>query len=129
MQRIRSRGNKSTELALARSLRKAGVNGWRRHLPLPGRPDFTFSAEKICVFVHGCFWHGCPTCYSSPVTNRDYWRKKVLRNTRRDRSVANQLRSIGYRVITIWECKLSAEPEACAVRIRGVCERRRSHTN
>ena len=41
MSRIRGRGNKSTELALVKFLRTARITGWRRHLPLLGRPDFT----------------------------------------------------------------------------------------
>ena len=32
MSRIRGRGNKDTELALARLLRANGISGWRRHL-------------------------------------------------------------------------------------------------
>jgi DNA mismatch endonuclease (patch repair protein) len=32
MSRIRSRGNRDTELALARLLRANGIKGWRRHL-------------------------------------------------------------------------------------------------
>jgi len=34
MSRIRSGGNKDTELALARLLRAHGIVGWRRHLPV-----------------------------------------------------------------------------------------------
>ncbi|MGA9779879.1 MAG: very short patch repair endonuclease [Verrucomicrobiia bacterium] len=34
MSRIRGRGNKDTELALARSLRQHGIKGWRRHFVL-----------------------------------------------------------------------------------------------
>jgi DNA mismatch endonuclease (patch repair protein) len=34
MSRIRGRGNKDTELALARLLRANGISGWRRHLLL-----------------------------------------------------------------------------------------------
>jgi DNA mismatch endonuclease, patch repair protein len=37
MSRIRGRGNKDTELALARLLRAAGIKGWRRHLEIRGR--------------------------------------------------------------------------------------------
>jgi DNA mismatch endonuclease Vsr len=62
MSRIRSRGNHTTELRLAELMRAAGVRGWRRHLPLPGSPDFAFPRVRLCVFVHGCFWHGCPRC-------------------------------------------------------------------
>lgn len=42
MSRIRGRGNRSTELTLARLLRQNGIKGWRRHLQLTGTPDFAF---------------------------------------------------------------------------------------
>ena len=60
MSRIRGRGNQETELALAKLLRAARINGWRRHAPIFGRPDFTFHKERVVIFVDGCFWHGCP---------------------------------------------------------------------
>jgi DNA mismatch endonuclease (patch repair protein) len=37
MSRIRSRGNRETELALAKLLRKHGITGWRRHVQIIGR--------------------------------------------------------------------------------------------
>ena len=37
MSRIRSRGNRDTELALAKLLRAAGIRGWRRHFEIRGR--------------------------------------------------------------------------------------------
>jgi DNA mismatch endonuclease, patch repair protein len=37
MSRIRSRGNKETELALAKLLRRYGIQGWRRHFEIRGR--------------------------------------------------------------------------------------------
>lgn len=37
MARIRSRGNRDTELALARRLRAKSITGWRRHVPILGR--------------------------------------------------------------------------------------------
>jgi DNA mismatch endonuclease (patch repair protein) len=37
MSRIRSRGNRDTELAMARLLRANGIKGWRRHLEIRGR--------------------------------------------------------------------------------------------
>jgi G:T-mismatch repair DNA endonuclease (very short patch repair protein) len=53
MAKIRSRGNKATELELMRLLRRAGISGWRRNLPLPGKPDFVFRASHLVVFVDG----------------------------------------------------------------------------
>jgi len=37
MSRIRGRGNKDTELALAKLLRANGIKGWRRHVEIRGR--------------------------------------------------------------------------------------------
>ena len=33
------------------------------------RPDITFIGRKLAIFVHGCFWHRCPTFLSPKVTN------------------------------------------------------------
>jgi G:T-mismatch repair DNA endonuclease (very short patch repair protein) len=46
MSRIRKFGNESTELTLLRLFRQYGIKGWRRHLDLPGRPDFTFAKSE-----------------------------------------------------------------------------------
>lgn len=124
MSMIKSKGNRSTELTLAALLRRAKLHGWRRHLPLPGRPDFTFLHERVSVFVHGCFWHGCRHCYSAPSTNREFWEKKVAINQARDRRTARNLRARGYRVITLWECELKAKHrERVVARIRRALKR------
>ena len=47
MQAIRAKGNKSTELKMVKLFRENNITGWRRHLPLPGKPDFTFRKEKL----------------------------------------------------------------------------------
>jgi DNA mismatch endonuclease (patch repair protein) len=75
MSRIRSSGNKNTELALVKLLRANRINGWRRQWRIPlevvssalnvrrsgvsVRPDFVFPKQLMAVFVDGCFWHGC----------------------------------------------------------------------
>jgi len=106
MSRIRGRGNISTELKIAGVLRSEGVRGWRRHLPLPGRPDFTFPKQRVCIFVHGCFWHDCPRCRKRSSTRANYWTTKIRTNRIRDRRVSRELRGRGYKVIVIWECAL-----------------------
>lgn len=55
MAAVRSRGNKLTEVRLLHLFRRHGITGWRRHLPLPGSPDFTFGDRRVVVFVDGCF--------------------------------------------------------------------------
>jgi len=132
MSHISSRGNKDTELVLARLLHAHGITGWRRHLqivvsapPFPQRgeevkvrPDFVFSRQSVAVFVDGCFWHGCPRHATKPKSNRAFWSNKLTRNTERDRLVNGALRRIGWRVIRIWECSLARRPKTCVKRIQ-----------
>ena len=106
MQAIRAKGNKSTELKMVALFRQSNITGWRRHLPLPGKPDFTFRKEKLTVFVAGCFWHRCPKCYREPKTNTEFWRNKIETNVKRDRRVSKELRKAGWNVCRIWECRL-----------------------
>ena len=106
MSRIRGKGNQKTEIRLAMLLRKAGIWGWRRHLPIPGRPDFSFRKKKVAVFVDGCFWHGCPRCFRLPKQNRAFWKAKIEGNRKRDLSVNGRLRRLGWKVIRIRECHL-----------------------
>ena len=115
MSRIRARGNATTELVVCRAFRAAGVRGWRRHLNLPGRPDFAFPASKLAVFVHGCFWHGCPKCYRAPSSHRRYWKAKVVSNRRRDRRVRRELGARGWRVVAVWEHALATEARVARV--------------
>jgi DNA mismatch endonuclease (patch repair protein) len=42
MSRIRGRGNKDTELALAKLFRRHHITGWRRYQSVFGKPDFVF---------------------------------------------------------------------------------------
>jgi len=116
MSRIRGKGNEKTEVRLARLMRAEGIRGWRRHLPIPGRPDFSFRRQKVAVFVDGCFWHGCPRCFRLPKQNRAFWRAKIEGNRKRDRSVNVRLRRLGWKVLRIRECQLK-NPERVVGRV------------
>lgn len=117
MSRVKGRGNRSTEQAVARLLRTNGISGWRRHLAVLGKPDFAFPTRKLAVFVDGCFWHGCPRCYEAPQQNDAFWRAKLAANRQRDRKVNRLLRALGWKVIRIWEHELVRE-QAVLRRIR-----------
>lgn len=106
MAAIRSSGNKDTELKFAAILRSAGISGWRRKQPLPGRPDFVFRQARLAVFIDGCFWHGCPQHGRKPDTNRTYWVPKLRRNRRRDAAVTRELAEDGWTVLRFWEHQL-----------------------
>lgn len=107
MSRIRSRGNKDTELALIRIFRANRIVGWRRNQPLKGNPDFVFQKQRRIIFVDGCFWHGCLKHSKPPQSNQAYWQAKMIRNKQRDVFVTRTLRAKGWRVLRIWEHELS----------------------
>jgi len=107
MSRIRGRGNKDTELALAKVMRTGGITGWRRNQKVFGKPDFVFRKSRVVVFVDGCFWHACPKHSNMPASNRAFWKKKLSANRLRDQLVTRTLRSRGWRVLRAWEHDLS----------------------
>ena len=101
--------NKNTglELTVRRRVFAAGFR-YRLHMGnLPGTPDMVFPRYRVAVFVHGCFWHGhdCPKG-RLPTTNRDFWQKKISKNVDRDRRAVEGLEHDGWRVATIWFCRL-----------------------
>ncbi len=120
MSRIRKFGNKSTELRLVRLFRVNGIKGWRRHLKLPGRPDFTFPKERVVVFIDGCFWHRCPECNWTPTSNTDYWIPKLNRNVHKDHEANVQLAQRNWTVVRVWEHELKRDPDGVAARIRRI---------
>ena len=117
MARIRGRGNKETELALAKLFRAGGIRGWRRHIAIMGRPDFVFRVQRVAIFVDGCFWHCCPKHSNRPSNNREFWERKLDGNRRRDRIVNATLRASGWRVIRIWEHDMRVRPHVCVARV------------
>jgi DNA mismatch endonuclease (patch repair protein) len=107
MSAVRGRGNRSTELQLALLFREHRITGWRRGVPMPGKPDFVFRVQKVAVFVDGCFWHGCPRHGRTPKTRVAFWTTKLARNAQRDRAVTRALRESGWVVLRVWECALA----------------------
>lgn len=106
MRKVKSCGNKSTEIKLISVFRENNISGWRRNYAVRGHPDFVFLKMKIAVFVDGCFWHGHNCRNTTPSDNKDYWDKKRERNIRHDREVTAIFEARGWTVIRIWECEL-----------------------
>jgi DNA mismatch endonuclease (patch repair protein) len=109
MATVRSRDNRTTELALGRLLWSAGLRGYRKQWPVDGKPDFAWPGLKVAVFVDGCFLHGCTRCKYLPRTHTEFWRDKIETNKRRDRRVAGRLRRAGWKVVRIKECVVRRE--------------------
>lgn len=118
MSRIRGKDTKP-ELIVRAHLRAAGLTGYRLHFKkAPGRPDIAFVGKRLAVFVHGCFWHQCPHCQPrSPKRNQWYWLPKLARNKERDAEKERALRDQGWRVVTLWECRIKRDPVAQTARV------------
>lgn len=106
MSRVRSKGNKSTELRLIKIFNEWGIKGWRRNYPIKGRPDFVFTKKRIAVFVDGCFWHGHDCRNTRPKQNEDFWSTKREKNMARDKAVTEMFEKRNWMVLRIWECEL-----------------------
>lgn len=106
MSHIRSTNSKPEEI-VRKYLFSKGFRYRKNVKKLPGCPDIVLPKYKTAIFVNGCFWHkhDCPR-FVWPSTNREYWQPKILRNVERDNNNHRELSSMGWNVITIWECEL-----------------------
>ena len=85
---------------------------YRLHVAgLPGKPDLVFPRHKKIIDVKGCFWHQHEGCIDAriPKSRTDYWEPKLVRNVQRDRDNLAKLQSLGWKVLTLWDCELSNE--------------------
>jgi DNA mismatch endonuclease (patch repair protein) len=107
MSRIRSRDTKP-EILVRKFLFSKGFRYKIYDKILPGKPDLVFPKYKTVVFVHGCFWHGHDGCkyFVIPKTRRKWWIEKINRNKQVDAENIRKLRRLGWKIITIFECKL-----------------------
>jgi DNA mismatch endonuclease Vsr len=98
------------ELAVRRLIHRLGYRYRLHKADLPGRPDLSFPARRKAIEVRGCFWHvhaGCPRA-SIPQTRRDWWVAKLQANVARDARNEAALRSMDWKVLTVWECQVNS---------------------
>ena len=120
MSRIRGRDTKP-EIAVRSLIYQRGyrftVNG-PKNKKLPGKPDIVLPKFKLVIFVHGCFWHRHTDCRYSymPKTRQEFWQSKFSANVSRDRRVAAELKKLGWKVLTVWECETKHDSAAIAER-------------
>lgn len=106
MGRIRSRDTKP-ELAVRSLCHSMGLRFRLHRKDLPGSPDLVFPKHRLCLFVHGCFWHGhygCKYAYT-PKSRPEFWLPKLARNKERDEQNSAALVTLGWRVFVVWECE------------------------
>lgn len=125
---LANRGRGTTpERELARALRLRGISGYRLNRSIEGvRPDLVLGPARVAVFVHGCFWHRCPTCrLPLPARNRAFWAAKFRRNRARDRSKRLLLEQAGWRVAEVWAHELSKDSALVARKLARLVGRAR----
>lgn len=106
MRSIKGRNTKP-EIRVRKLLHALGYRFRLHRKDLPGSPDIILPKHRTAIFVHGCFWHqhgGCSLA-RKPKTRLEYWLPKLERNAARDHEVSDQLRSLGWRPVTVWECE------------------------
>jgi DNA mismatch endonuclease (patch repair protein) len=106
MQAVKTR-NTGPELVVRLLLFRMGYRYRLHGSGLPGSPDIVFPGRRKAIFVHGCFWHGhdCPKG-RLPKSRLDYWQPKLEQNVNRDRTKIEQIESLGWRTLVVWQCEL-----------------------
>jgi DNA mismatch endonuclease (patch repair protein) len=103
--------NTKPELIVRRALHGAGLRFRLHDKRLPGKPDIVLPSRKLIVFVHGCFWHRhkAASCKLArlPKSRLDFWLPKLEGNASRDKKKQTALKTLGWRVVVFWECRLA----------------------
>ena len=107
MSRIKSRDTKP-ELLVRKFLFAHGYRYKLNDKKLSGKPDIVLPKYRTVIFVHGCFWHGHSNCkyFTVPKTRTKWWTDKINGNKANDAKAVKALQKDGWKIITVWECKL-----------------------
>lgn len=92
------------ERKVQNALRRMYID-YRKHkilfglLPQPykyHRFDIIVDARKLIIEIQGCYWHGCPICYSNP--------SELQKNTSdKDQKIRALAEAGGWKVVWLWE--------------------------
>jgi DNA mismatch endonuclease (patch repair protein) len=115
MSRVKNRDT-GIEKLVRSALHRRGLRFRIQAKELPGRPDVVLRKAKVAVFVDGDFWHG----YRFPLWENklaDFWKTKIAKNRARDKRNFRRLRSMGWRVVRLWQHEIEGDLESCVERI------------
>ena len=103
--------NTKPEIMVRKFLFAKGLRFRLHSKKLPGKPDIVLPKYKIVIFIHGCFWHGHEDCryFVVPKTRTEWLIAKIVQNKKLDIENYLKLTNLGWKVITIFECKLRKE--------------------
>lgn len=107
MSRIKGKNTKP-EMLVRKYLHAHGFRYKLHDKNLPGKPDLVLPKYKTVIFIHGCFWHGHHNCkyFTIPKTRTEWWTEKINKNIANDEKAVKLLKKEGWKIITVWECKL-----------------------
>lgn len=110
--------NTAPELIVRHLLFSLGYRFRLHRRDLPGTPDIVFPSRGRAIFVNGCFWHshGC-RIGQPPKSKLEFWAPKLARNCARDKRNNADLRSMGWKVLTVWQCQ-TRKPKRLSTRLR-----------
>lgn len=116
MSSIRSK-NTQPELSVRKRVWALGKRYRIHDRTVFGTPDMSNKSKKVAVFIDGCFWHGCGSCYAEPKTNTEFWTSKIARNRERRKKVRQKLTEENWRILQFWEHQIKHNPEKIAAEI------------
>jgi len=75
---------------------------------------YELNGDKIALEFHGCFWHGCPKCFSKTTMNpvNDIRMGDLYARTMEKKQL---IENCGYSYVSMWECDFKRELEKCNV--------------
>lgn len=118
MSAIKSTGTKD-EIRLAKALWHLGYRYRKNNRTIFGTPDLTFKKLKIAIFVDSEFFHGKDwETKKKPITNADFWKKKIERNMQRDIEVNEYLIAHNWTVIRFWSNEVKKDLDNCILKIQ-----------
>jgi DNA mismatch endonuclease (patch repair protein) len=98
--------NTKPEILLRQALTRLGLRYRVELAPVESvrsKADIVFPGPKIAVFVHGCFWHGCPEHHRATKSNTKWWADKIAANRARDKQTRMALEAASWTVVQVWE--------------------------
>ena len=131
MQAVKSKGSK-IETELAKTLWAKGYRYRKNNKSVFGKPDITFKALKIAIFVDSEFWHGkdWETRKNDHKSNQAFWLAKIERNMQRDQEVNAHLLEKGWKVLRFWGKDIEKKLHYCITKIENtINETKRENKN
>lgn len=101
MRAIRSQSQ--LENLVSKALWHEGIRFRKNAKDLYGKPDISIKKYKTVIFIDSCFWHSCPIHGNRPLSNQEYWDKKLKRNQERDKEVMQYYLDKQWNILRVWE--------------------------